>query len=195
MANIAQNGLAHSENLFDRERYESIRAIAAEIMDGHSNASSAQVNDLLAGESGHATPNVDVRGLVLNEDKVLLVREGDDRLWSLPGRGVGRSRRGSSEAVAREVLEELGIRVEVVKLLAVHDRKHDGLTPYPFSVYMLFFLCRLVDDLGVNNPETIEVAFFSRSQLPDLSTYRVTQEQLQDIFSICDDHTLPVEFD
>ena len=92
-------------------------------------------------------------------------------------------------------MEELGFRVGVVKLSAVHDRKHHGLTPYPFSVYMLFFLCRLVDDIGVNNPGTIEVAFFSRSQLPDLSTYRVTQEQLQDIFRICDDHTLPVEFD
>ena len=94
LASIAQNGHAYSENPFDRERYESIRDIAAEIMDGHSNASSAQVNDLLAGEFGHATPKEDVRGVVLNEDKVLLVREGDDRLWSLPG-GVGRSRRGS----------------------------------------------------------------------------------------------------
>ena len=160
----------------------------------HSDVSVSQAVDLLAGEAGHATPKVDVRGVVLRGDEVLLVKEKDDGLWSLPG-GWAEVGKTPKESVAREVLEESGFLVEVLRLLAVHDRNQHDLTPYPFAVYTLFFLCRLTGEKPLDNPETSEAAFFPRTQMPELSAYRVSPEQLKRVFRICDDQTLQAELD
>ena len=194
LASIAQNGLEHSEAPFDRERYASIRIIAAELLAEHSTTPISQVAELLANETGHATPKVDVRGVVLRGNDVLLVRERDDGLWSLPG-GWAEVGESPTEAVAREVLEESGCQVEVSRLLALHDRSRHDLTPYPFGVYMLFFLCRLTGETALDNPETCETGFFPRGELPELSTYRVSLEQLQRVFRVCDDQGQPAELD
>ncbi|PKB79208.1 MAG: hypothetical protein BZY88_14500 [SAR202 cluster bacterium Io17-Chloro-G9] len=194
LAGIAQNGLANSQDPFDRERFESIRTIAAEMIAENSTASISQVVDFLAIETGHATPKVDVRGVVFKGDDVLLVKERDDGLWSLPG-GWAEVGETPKEAVAREVVEESGFQVEVSRLLALHDRRRHDLTPYPFAVYMLFFLCRLTGETALDNPETSEAAFFPRGELPGLSTYRVSTEQLNRVFRVCDDYGLPVELD
>lgn len=47
---IAQNGLAYAENHFDRERYEQVREVAAEMMAQQSGTSYQKVLDLFAGE-------------------------------------------------------------------------------------------------------------------------------------------------
>ena len=100
--------------------------------------------DLLAGESDHATPKVDVRGVLLRDDAVLLVKERDDGLWSLPG-GWAEVGESPKESVTRELLEESGFRVEVSRLLAVWDRSRHGLAPYPFqSIRWSFYAGRPV---------------------------------------------------
>ena len=58
------------------ERYEAVKRIAAEILAEHSSVSASQAVGILAGETGHATPKVDVRGVVLKDDEVLLVKNG-----------------------------------------------------------------------------------------------------------------------
>ena len=70
---IAQNGLTYAENHFDRERYEQVRQVAAEMMAERSDTSHQKVLDLFAGEVGYATPKVDVRGAVFRDDQILLV--------------------------------------------------------------------------------------------------------------------------
>ena len=76
MAGIAQTGLVHSKEPFDKERYEAVQRIAAEILAEHANVSVSQAVEILAGETGHATPKVEVRGVVLKDDEVLLVKNG-----------------------------------------------------------------------------------------------------------------------
>jgi hypothetical protein len=56
-----------------RERYEAVREIAAEILAEHSAVSIDEAVHLLAGENGHATPKVDLRGVV---------SKGGDSCWS-----------------------------------------------------------------------------------------------------------------
>lgn len=194
LAGIAKSGLTHSADPFDKERYESIRAIAAEILAETSTASAGQAIDLLAGEAGYATPKVDVRGVVLNGADVLMVKERDDGLWSLPG-GWAEVGESPKESVIREALEESGFSVDVSRLLAVHDRSRHDLTPYPFAVCTLFVLCRSTGGVTLANPETSEAAFFPKDRLPELSTYRVSPEQLPRVFRICDDPALPVDLD
>jgi len=44
------------------------------------------IEDLFAGQTGYATPKIDVRGAVFKESKILLVQErSDPGRWSLPG--------------------------------------------------------------------------------------------------------------
>jgi predicted acyl esterase len=59
---IAQTGLTFATSPYDRERYTAIRSLAAEIMATRSDADFARVEALFAGQTGYATPKVDVRG-------------------------------------------------------------------------------------------------------------------------------------
>jgi Hydrolase of X-linked nucleoside diphosphate N terminal len=64
---LAQTGLTYTNDHFDVERYESIRALAAEMIAAHAQTEVHAVQELLASEEGHATPKIDVRGVVFQE--------------------------------------------------------------------------------------------------------------------------------
>jgi ADP-ribose pyrophosphatase YjhB (NUDIX family) len=194
LAAIAQDGLTYSANPFDTERYASVRGIAAEMMAGQPGAEASHFADLLAGETGHATPKVDVRGVLFQDGRMLFVKERDDGLWSLPG-GWAEVHESPSEAVVREVQEESGYQSEAVKLLALYDRNRHEHPPYPFAVYMLVFLCRITGGLPAESAETEEVGFFGRNELPDLSLYRVTAAQVERLFQLYENPESSTVFD
>jgi ADP-ribose pyrophosphatase YjhB (NUDIX family) len=165
---IAQSGLAWDPHEYDRERYERVRRIAAEMYSSGDGRDVAQIENVFAGEIGHATPKLDTRGVVFRDDRLLLVQERVGACWSLPGGwvDVGES---PSEAVRREVLEESGYRTQATKLLALYDRDRRGYPPHVWHIWKAVFLCELVDDTqGALGSETLEAGFFRRSELPDL---------------------------
>ena len=191
---IAQTGLTFSEDTYDRERYEQIRDIAAEIMADHTGMDAAAIVDLFRGQEGYATPKVDVRGAVFDGERLLLVRERIDGLWTLPGgwADVGDS---PSEAVEREIREESGFEAKVSKLVALYDRNKQGHPPMPFHAYKAFFLCDLLGGSAAVSYETTAVGFFARIEIPPLSTGRVTTHQIERMFAHRDNPELPTEFD
>ena len=192
---IAQSGLTYAANDFEIERYTAIRDLACEIMAAHSDADIDSVRALFSGEKGYATPKVDVRGFVLREKKVLLIRERVDGLWSLPG-GWADVNDSPSEAVAREIEEESGYRARAVKLLALYDRNRHGHTPYPFHVYKLFFLCEQEGgEPAAKGHETLDVGFFPLDRLPPLSIGRVTEAQLRRLAELAGDPNSATDFD
>ena len=194
---ISQTGLHYTEKQYDRERYEQIGVIAAEILAEHTNLSVEELIQLNADEFGYATPKVDVRGVVFQEDKILLVREiADAGRWTLPG-GWADVNDTPTQAVVREILEESGFETQVVKLLAVYDRERQQHTPsFPYSVYKLFFQCQITGGQPLINHEVSEIAFFSEAQIPDeLSTSRVTKSQLLRFFEFYRQPDLPTDFD
>jgi mutator protein MutT len=92
-----------------------------------------------------AQPVVSVGAVVVDRDRVLLVRRGHEPLkgeWSLPG-GVVELGETLAGALEREVLEETGIEVEVGPVLAVLDRIHrssDQRIEYHYVI--VDYLCR-----------------------------------------------------
>lgn len=191
---IAQSGLHYADDEFDRERYEIVRRVAAEIMAHHADVDADQVEDLFAAEQDHATPKIDVRAVVFREDAILLVRERSDGCWTVPG-GWADVNESASEAAAREALEESGYRVRPAKLLAFYDRsKHDH-PPHAFHIYKAFFLCELVGGAPVHSHEISEVAFFPEDALPPLSIGRVTEAQIHRFFALRHDPHRPTDFD
>lgn len=195
---IAQTGLYYDPQPFDRQRYEQVLAIAAEIIAGHSDAEADVVREKMAHQTGHATPKVDVRGVVFSEDRILLVQEKlDNNRWTLPGgwADVGES---AGESVVREIWEETGYRARAVKLLAAYDRQKHPHPPFLFHAYKLFFYCELTQPEREPDPRNIETGdtgWFRLDELPELSLGRVTPGQIARFFEHLRDPHLPTDFD
>ena len=193
---IAQTGLAFATSAYDRERYTAIRSLAARIMGTHSNIDFVRIERLFTEQTGYATPKVDVRGAVIEDGRILLVREIEDfGRWTIPG-GWADVNQSPSESVIRELREEAGLEVTVRKLAAVYDRARQGHPPHPFNVYRLFFICDVVGGAPKAGLETSEVAFFGEHEIPeDLSTERILPHQIRRMFEHAQDKDLPTDFD
>lgn len=180
---IAQNGLTYSQNSFDLDRFQQVQQVAAEIMATYSSLDPTYVLDFFQQEAGYATPKVDVRGAVFQNDKILLVKERFDGRWTLPG-GYVDIGEPPSLAVEREVYEESGYQTKAVKLLALYDRNHPrhNHPPFEYHIYKLFFLCELIGGSPVNSIETEAATFFAANEIPDLSLTRVVHSQIARLF-------------
>jgi len=61
-------------------------------------------------------------GIILNEHKqVLLCHRRDYDLWNLPG-GRLKDRESPWDGVKREIEEETGLKVEIIKLLGIYSK-------------------------------------------------------------------------
>jgi len=193
---IAQTGLTFTKDTYDRERYERLRLLAADMMGQSGGLDVTVIDNLFAEQTGYATPKIDVRGAVFKESKILLVQERSDAgRWTLPG-GWADVNRSPRECVVSEVREEAGLEVSPVKLAAVYDRaRHPHTPPYPFHVYKMFFICEIIGGVPSPGLETEAVAFFDADQLPDLSVGRVLRYQIDRMFVHASSPALPTEFD
>lgn len=191
----AQTGLEFQNNEYDRERYELISKIAAELMSMQSDTPIETFQKMFGEQEGYATPKVDVRAAAFRDGKILLVREAADGLWTMPG-GWSDVNDSPREAVEREAWEESGFRVRATKLAAVYDRaKHPHVPPLPFHVYKMFFVCEIFGGEATTSRETLEVGFFSPNLLPPLSVSRNLPFQIHRLFEHVKNPTLPTDFD
>ncbi|MES9685463.1 ADP-ribose pyrophosphatase [Bacillus sp. AFS001701] len=178
---ISQAGLTFTKDVFDKERYEELRHISADILNHYSELQIEEIEGLFRNERGYPTPKLDVRGVVFKNGKILLVKEKLENKWSLPGGfcDVGLS---ASENVVKEIFEESGYEVEVKKLLAVLDMtKHDH-PPHSYHYYKLFIQCEIVGGNPSIGTETSDIDFFDKEHLPELSLNRNTASQLALMF-------------
>lgn len=192
---LAQIGLEYATDPYDRERYMDLRALAAEMMASASELPSEHWMEILEGETGYATPKVDVRGAVFRAEKVLLCREKADGCWSLPG-GWADVNDPPSHAVIREVREETGYDVRCIKLAAVLDRDlHYHEDVRPFHSYKLMFLCEITGEVAELCHDITEAAFFPLNDLPPLSRARSLPMHIEMMNRHRLDPALPTEFD
>ena len=191
---MAQNGLAYTENPYDRLRYEQVLEVAAEMAAAGDAAETARVLEVFRAEAGYATPKVDVRGVVFREGRILLVRGVDDGRWTVPG-GFADVGERPSEAVVKEVREESGYPARAVRLLGVCNADRRARGPW-FHGYKLYFLCELVADAPepLDGLETDAVEFFAEHELPELSE-RVGDHGVGWLFDRHRDPALPPFFD
>jgi ADP-ribose pyrophosphatase YjhB (NUDIX family) len=194
---IAQAGLTYSKDPFDRERFEQIREVAADILAEGTGAPVERTLAMLKAEEGYATPKVDVRTAVFRAGQILLVREASDGHWSLPGGWADLGESAAAVAV-REVKEESGYDVRVTKVLAVLDKSRHGAPASIWHAYMIVFRGELVGEVphaGRTAHEITEVGWFSRDALPPLSLNRNTPAVLEKLFEHADDPSLHADFD
>ncbi len=175
LAGIARTGLGFTESLYERERFEEVLRVAADIrvaMDqGFEGVEDAEglieewMGSVGKGVPGYVTPKVAVGAAVGNDEgEILLVRRADSGVWLYPTgwADVGYS---AAEVVVKEVEEETGIAVEVVRLIAVLDGLRIGLSRIP--LYSLVFQCRPIGgELKAHPLECSDVGWFPFEELP-----------------------------
>jgi ADP-ribose pyrophosphatase YjhB (NUDIX family) len=194
---IAQNGLTFARDPYDRERYEALRALSVHILCSYTGASSERIGSLFDGETGYATPKIDVRAAVFDEeDRVLMVREiSDGGRWTLPG-GWADVNVTPAQSAVKEVLEESGYAVAVTKLASAWDRTRQGHPRGIFSCCKMFFICELRGGTATAGLETSAVGWFTEAELPtDLSLARVLPHQLKRMFDHRRHPDLAADFD
>ena len=180
LQSLAQAGLYYGKDVFDQERYQRIREISIEMMAERTGLSEDQIKDMFFVDHGYQTPKIDTRAVIIENDRILLVREREGR-WSIPG-GWCEYNMTPVENVKKEAKEEAGLDIIVDRLIAVLDRDRYSKPPYPFKVMKMFFLCHSTGGTFIPNTETIDSDYFSLDELPVLATEKCSEEQVKMCF-------------
>jgi 8-oxo-dGTP diphosphatase len=131
-------------------------------------------------------PVVGVGGVVIENGRALLIRRGREPLlgeWSIPG---GSLELGETleEGVARELLEETGLKVRVLELIEVFDRiyvESTAGTEEPkkgprYHYVIVDYLCERIRGDAVAASDVTDVAF---AREDELEKYRLTETALR----------------
>jgi ADP-ribose pyrophosphatase YjhB (NUDIX family) len=191
---VAQTGDAYANNDYDRQRYDQVRNVAAAMIAAGAGAEPQAIAELFRREGGYATPRMDVRAAVFRDERILMVQERSDGLWTLPG-GFADVGDSPSGAVEREVHEESGFEVRAIKLAALVDRNRHPHPPFGFHLWKAFFLCELLGGEAQPSIETSAVGFFAEDDLPPLSRGRISVRQVQHMFEHHRNPQLAASFD
>ncbi len=187
---IAQTGLAYTKDEYDKERYHQLLTLVSGTCAEFTGAEQHTISKTLFNEVGYATPKLCVRAFVLKDDKVLLVKERQEGLWSLPG-GWCDVNLSPSECVIKELKEETGYDARIVRFLALWDKlKHEHPPHWPHT-YLLFFHCEIMGGKKQCTHEISDVKYFPLDKLPQLSTPRITEAQINNLFSLVEKDALP----
>lgn len=176
LAGIARTGLGFTQSQYERERYEEVlhvaadmrHAVATQAVPGHGSPEELRAEWMKSvglGVPGYVTPKVAI-GAVVGNDKgeILLIQRSDSGHWLYPTgwADIGYS---PAEVAVKEVHEETGIECEAVQILGVLDGMRLGFTTVP--LYSIVFHCRAIG--GSLNPHPLEVSdagWFRQDKLP-----------------------------
>ena len=183
---MAQNGLAYVKDIYDKERYEQLRHIAAEMLAFQQHAPVETIEPWFCAGNGYQTPKLDCRAAVIQNGNILLVQERNGS-WAMPGGWVDVTD-SPARATVREVKEEAGLDVAVQRLVAVQEHSRHHGQHWPFGICTVISLCTLQGGSFVPNIETITSGFFSPDDLPSpLAAEKTTAEQIALCFAAAAD--------
>ena len=171
LSGIARTGLGFTQSLYEKERFEEVLKVAADIRAAAIEEAEADAlfEEWLAtvgeGVAGYVTPKVAIAAVVGNDEhEILLTQRADSGVWLYPvgWADVGYS---PSEVAIKEVHEETGIEIEPLSVIAVFDGLRLGFARLP--LYSIVFHCRVIGGELQGHPlETRDVGFFARDNLP-----------------------------
>lgn len=191
---LSQIGLTYTKDVYDRERYQRLREISAEMLAKKTEVSIEKVKDLFCHEIGYQTPKLDTRAAIFRNNKILLVHENNGT-WSLPGGwcDVLESVKSNTE---KEVREETGLNVKAVKIISIQDRNKHNKPVYAYGVCKIFVLCEVINGKFVENIETTEIRYFSLQDLPhNLAEEKTNKEQIEMCFKAYLNENWQTQFD
>ena len=194
LQNLSQCALAYCKDKYDIERFERIREISAEMAAKISDQPLEEIKATFCAGTGYQTPKLDTRSAVFRDGNILLVQEANGK-WALPGGWVDFDQTIRTNA-AKEVLEEAGMKVEPVRVIALFDHNRRNGTFFPSNICSAFVLCRYISGHFQPNLETVACGFFGPDDLPEpLAEEKSNREQIAMCFRAAADDSWPVIFD
>jgi ADP-ribose pyrophosphatase YjhB (NUDIX family) len=197
LAGLARTGIGFTENPYEKERFEEVLRIAADIgiAAGRDYDPEELVEEWMKyvgrGVPGYQTPKVGIGAVVGNDrGQVLLIQRADSGLWLYPTgwADVGYS---PAEVAVKEVFEETGIVCVPERLIAVIDGLRAGFTR--MALYSIVFHCRAVGgELLAHPQECTDVGWFSEDELPQPLAGR---DQWPSVFAALRGEAVDVHFD
>ncbi len=128
-------------------------------------------------------PIVGVGAVIFKDDKILLIKRGKEpkkNQWSLPG-GAQNLGETAKEALAREVIEETGLRVKITSFIDVVDFIEwgdDKSTPL-FQYTLLDYSADYVEGTLRASSDAIDAQFFTLSDILALPLWSETKRVIK----------------
>ncbi|MFA7244810.1 MAG: RdgB/HAM1 family non-canonical purine NTP pyrophosphatase [Candidatus Magasanikbacteria bacterium] len=126
-------------------------------------------------------------GIIIKEGKVLISKRNDPHnprfhgKWELPGGSMEYGEK-LEENVKREILEETGCEVEIVKQLNKIQVVASAGRDFSYQVYLIPFVCKFISHAQeVNDTEVMETKFVEVDELSDYDFIEKNKEFLMQI--------------
>ncbi|PAF30866.1 NUDIX hydrolase [Paenibacillus sp. 7516] len=152
-------------------------------------------NNNISYERNNNNFNFRVAGIVMDAGRVLLHKAGQDDFWNLPG-GRVEMNEATEAAIVREMMEELGIHVEVQRLAFVNEDFFDynGQMFHEIGFYYVIALPEAhklysqIEFKGLEDNGKLTFRWFSLDELEHMEVYPVFLKKelhnLRDVKSI-----------
>lgn len=174
---ISKIGLTYSTDPYAIDNYKELKELSNRMLENFMDVKFDKPS--MFTKEVYPTPNVSCRTLIVQDNKILLVKEANSGLWSIPG-GWCDLFESPSKAAYNEVSQEAGVEPNITRLVGVLDR-----TPHKTNQnvpeYLLVFEGNIIDKKFHDHcHETTEVKFFDIDALPEMSK-KVSKEELERI--------------
>jgi ADP-ribose pyrophosphatase YjhB (NUDIX family) len=106
-----------------------------------------------------------------SKNRILLCLRNDYDLWNLPGGGL---EKGETpwEGVVREVREETGFNVRIIKLIGIYSKPDKNEVVFSFE-------CKIINGKLTLNNEAKDIQYFSLNRIPK-NTVKKQVERIED---------------
>ncbi|MCP4195643.1 MAG: NUDIX domain-containing protein [Proteobacteria bacterium] len=162
---LCANGQHWADNSYQVERFQRIRALAAELQSLADTRPLPEIEQIFSADLAVKTPLATVDVAVIDaEERLLLIQRADNELWAMPG-GACEIGDTPAQSGAREVWEETGYVVEITRLLGVFDSRHCG-TINACHLYHFLFAAAPVAGEAATSAETLAIRWLELSDIP-----------------------------
>lgn len=176
---IAKIGLTFSKDPYAIDNYKELNELSKEMLEKFCDVKFDRPS--MFERDIYPTPSISSRTIISNDKgEILLVREANSGLWSMPG-GWADLYDSPSQAAFNEVSQEAGIEPKIVRLVALLER-----TPFKSSKNVPEYV--MVFEGSIDHKkfhehchETTDVKFFPMDQLPEMSR-KMSRDELDRIF-------------
>lgn len=174
LLSISKIGLKFSKDPYALENYQELQDLV--ILQSEEVRQPIDIVKLYPKDT-YPTPNVSVRIMIFNEKReLLMVQEKSDNGYAVPG-GWCDVFESPRENAIKEVKQETGLDVEIVRLCAVMQRELYKSKPTMISEYVMYFLAEIKAGTLQFNHEILDIGFFDYHALPVLS-FKTSQREL-----------------